>query len=47
VIIAAGITLIAAGLLTHYAVSFVGGIIAFLGTIGWSNEPASAPQSHH
>ena len=47
VIIAAGITLIAAGLLTHYAISFVGGIIAFLGTIGWSNEPASAPQSHH
>ena len=47
VVIAAGITLIAAGLLTHYALSFVGGIIAFLGTIGWSNEPAAAPQSHH
>ena len=47
VVIAAGITLIAAGLLTHYALSFVGGIIAFMGTIGWSNEPASAPQSHH
>ena len=47
VIIAAGVTLIAAGLLTHYALSFVGGIIAFIGTIGWSNEPATAPQSHH
>ena len=47
VVIAAGVTLIAAGLLTHYALSFVGGIIAFIGTIGWSNEPATAPQSHH
>ena len=44
---AVGVVLIAAGLLTHYGLSFVGGVIALLGTIGWSNEPASAPQSHH
>ena len=44
---AVGVVLIAAGLLTHYSLSFVGGVIALLGTIGWSNEPATAPQSHH
>jgi len=44
---AVGVVLIAAGLLTHYGLSLVGGVIALLGTIGWSNEPASAPQSHH
>ena len=44
---AVGVVLIAAGLLTHYGLSFVGGVIALLGTIGWSNEPATAPQSHH
>ena len=47
VIIAAWITLIATGLLTHYALSFVGGIITLMGTIGWTNEPAAAPQPHH
>jgi cytochrome c oxidase subunit 1 len=46
-LVAVGVVLIAAGLLTHYGLSFVGGVIALLGTIGWSNEPASAPQSHH
>ena len=45
--VAVGVVLIAAGLLTHYGLSFVGGVIALLGTIGWSNEPATAPQSHH
>ena len=44
---AVGVVLSAAGLLTHYSLSFVGGVIALLGTIGWSNEPATAPQSHH
>ena len=44
---AVGVVLIAAGLLTHYGLNFVGGVIALLGTIGWSNEPATAPQSHH
>lgn len=47
VVIAAGITLIAAGILTHYALSFVGGIITLMGTIAWTNEPAAAPQPHH
>ena len=46
-LVAVGVVLIAAGLLTHYGLSFVGGVIALLGTIGWSNEPATAPQSHH
>ncbi|PKB72072.1 MAG: cytochrome c oxidase subunit I [SAR202 cluster bacterium Io17-Chloro-G6] len=46
-LVAVGVVLIAAGLLTHYSLSFVGGIIAFISTIGWSNEPATAPQSHH
>ena len=46
-LVAVGVVLIAAGLLTHYSLSFVGGVIALLGTIGWSNEPATAPQSHH
>jgi cytochrome c oxidase subunit 1 len=45
--LAVGVVLIAAGLLTHYSLSFVGGVIALLGTIGWSNEPAAAPQSQH
>ena len=46
-LVTVGVVLIAAGLLTHYGLSFVGGVIALLGTIGWSNEPAAAPQSHH
>ena len=46
-LVAVGVVLIAAGLLTHYSLSFVGGVIAFIGTVGWSNEPAAAPQSHH
>jgi len=30
-----------------FPISFVGGIIAFLGVVGWANEPASAPGAHH
>ena len=40
---AAGVALIAGGLLSHYALSFVGGAIAFIGVVAWSNEPAAAP----
>ncbi|HAA96212.1 MAG: cytochrome c oxidase subunit I [SAR202 cluster bacterium] len=46
-ITAVGVTLIGGGLLSHYAISFVGGIIAFIGVISWSNEPATAPNDHH
>jgi cytochrome c oxidase subunit 1 len=45
--IAAGTTLIAGGILSHFALSFVGGIFAFIGIIGWSNEPPAAPDPHH
>ena len=44
---AVGVALIGGGLLSHYALSFVGGAIAFMGVIGWSNEPAAAPNDHH
>ena len=44
---AAGVALIGGGLLSHYALSFVGGIITMMGVIAWSNEPASAPSDHH
>ena len=47
IFIAAGVALIGGGLLSHYALSFVGGIIAFIGTIGWGNEPPAAPSDHH
>lgn len=47
VVIAVGVALLAGGLLTHYAFSFVGGIISFVGIIGWANEPAAALESHH
>ena len=47
IFIAAGVALIRGGLLSHYALSFVGGIIAFIGTIGWGNEPPAAPSDHH
>jgi cytochrome c oxidase subunit 1 len=46
VVAATGVVIIAAGLLTHYGVSFVGGLITMIGVIGWSNEPATAPDSH-
>ena len=44
--IAAGVTLIAGGIVSHYALSFVGGVITVLGIIGWSNEPTVAPDTH-
>jgi len=44
--IAAGVSLIAGGILTHYAMSFIGGAIVFLGVIGWGNEPTVAPGDH-
>jgi cytochrome c oxidase subunit 1 len=47
VVAATGVVIIAAGLLTHYGVSFVGGLITVIGVIGWSNEPATAPNSHN
>ena len=45
--IAAGVALMAGGILTHYALSFVGGVIVVLGIIGWGNEPAAAPNALH
>jgi cytochrome c oxidase subunit 1 len=47
IFIAAGVALIGGGLLSHYALSFVGGAIAMMGTVGWSNEPPAAPSEHH
>ena len=44
---AIGVALIGGGLLSHYALSFVGGIIAMVGTIAWANETPSAPSDHH
>ena len=44
---AAGVALIGGGLLSHYAISFVGGAIAFMGVISWGNEPPAAPADHH
>ena len=47
VFIAVGVALIAGGILSHFALSFIGGAIVFFGIIGWGNEPAAAPQPHH
>ncbi|PKB78301.1 MAG: cytochrome c oxidase subunit I [SAR202 cluster bacterium Io17-Chloro-G9] len=47
VVIAVGVALLGGGILTHFALSFVGGIIAMIGTVGWANEPAAAQESHH
>jgi cytochrome c oxidase subunit 1 len=47
IVVAAGVALIGGGILVHYGVSFLGGVIAFLGTIAWSNEPAAAPEEGH
>jgi len=44
---AVGVALIGGGLLSHYAISFLGGAIAMIGVIGWGNEPAAAPSEHH
>jgi len=52
-VIAFGVAWIGGGLFIEipwpyikYPVCFIGGIIAFLGVIGWANEPAAA-ESHH
>ncbi len=45
--IAAGVALMAAGIVSHYGVSFFGGVVVVLGIIGWSNEPTVAPDAHH
>ena len=47
ILTAVGVTLIGGGLLSHYALSFVGGAIAMMGVVGWSNEPPAAPSEHH
>ena len=47
IFVAVGVALIGGGLLSHYAISFVGGAIAMMGVIGWGNEPATAPSDHH
>ena len=41
-VIAFGTVWLAGGLLTHYALSFAGGIICVLGILGWVSEPAAA-----
>ena len=53
-VIAFGIAWIGGGLFIEipwpyikFPVCFIGGIIAFLGVIGWANEPAAAAESHH
>ena len=47
IFIAAGVGLIGGGLLSHYALSFVGGAITMMGVIGWGNEPVAAPTDDH
>jgi cytochrome c oxidase subunit 1 len=44
--IAAGVGLMAGGIVSHYGLSFFGGVIAIIGIIGWSNEPTVAPDPH-
>ena len=44
---AAGVALIGGGLLSHYALSFVGGAITMIGVVAWSNEPPAAPSTDH
>ena len=47
IITAAGVALIGGGIVSHYGISFLGGVIAFLGVIGWANEPPAAPEEGH
>ena len=42
-----GAVWMAGGILTHWGISFAGGLIVVIGIIGWSNEPAAAPEAHH
>ena len=44
---AAGVALIGGGLLSPYAIRFLGGAITMMGVIGWGNAPAAAPSEHH
>jgi cytochrome c oxidase subunit 1 len=53
IVTAFGVVWLAAGLLLEFPwdyikfpISFIGGIIAFIGVVGWSNEPPAA-ESHH
>ena len=46
-VIAFGTVWLAGGLLTHYALSFAGGIICVLGILGWVSEPAAAMEEQH
>ena len=46
-VVAAGVALIGGGLLSHYGLSFAGGVIAMLGVVAWSNEPPAAPAEDH
>ncbi len=45
-ILAAGVTLLAVGMMTHFSVIVLGGIGIFWGAIGWSLEPVNDPESH-
>ena len=45
-LLAAGLTLIAGGLISHVAISVVGGILALDSIYGWAFEPATAPSPH-
>ena len=44
-IVAVGLTLIAGGLISHLAVTIIGGILAIAAIYGWAFEPATAPKS--
>ena len=46
-VVAFGVAILGAGILTHVGLSFVGGVIAFIGAVGWANEPAAAEATHH
>ena len=45
--IAGGVAMMAGGILSHYAMSFIGGAIVVIGIIGWGNEPTAAPSARH
>ena len=46
-VVAFGTVWLAGGILTHFALSFVGGLIAVIGVVGWGNEPAAAHEPQH
>ncbi|MCZ6535215.1 MAG: cytochrome c oxidase subunit I [Dehalococcoidia bacterium] len=46
VLLAAGLTLIAGGLVSHLAVSVIGGILALFSIYSWALEPATDPDAH-